>query len=824
MRESSRREHDRRTYSTAMFALWIAVLVAPQLLGGATYWGTPVIALLGSVAALLAYRATRRSHRNQPPGAVEPVALGLGVTAAITGLQLLPLPVSWVAILSPAAAANAHTTAVALRAPSPNWISFTMDPGGSQERLLYGLAVLAVFCAARSLAINKNRTPILMVVALSVLAVALVGLAHLGLGATRAFGVYAPRFHQHRLWAPLINPNNFGGFCALGVPLMQGFALRAERGRAERIAWGGATVVTITAALITQSRGAAAACFAGTLMFGALYALRIRRRPRATTHKSKSIPLFAALAVVGMSLGLTQWVAKDLIASDYGDLSKLDLYRQELRLLWDLPWLGVGRGGFEAAFSPYFTADSRALYAENVFLQYSTELGLPLAVAILSLCAWRMADGLRLWRSPPQLGGLVGVLVLALQNLVDFGLELSGVAVVAAACFGAALPSEHFAAKATSPWPRLSGFQFTRAAGISALVFSLVLSPSLMVNSLGRVEPELKRAMDERNDARFDAILAAAAPVHPGDPTLALLAAAHSVVLRRPDAGTWLNHAMVLAPHWSSPHGWAAHWLASVGRWDQAVLELKLAAEGDPRYGADTLCTLLQARPSAQLALECTPLREPGRSLILDTAARCLSGVPGEAEKVDQVLLANRPQHTGARLRKAERLLARGLPGAALAQLRPFLQGARLQAAVYDIASRAWTAQHQTPHAIRQLSAALPKLDDPFVGYLSLAHAHAAAGDVDSMRHALDQARAAAAGQIPRLAQALHELATLEQSSGHTARAIRAWREAYVIQPDAWSLEAAARLATQLGDQNYARQVRRQLCNDHPDGAAYCKE
>jgi hypothetical protein len=800
------------------------IVLAPQLLGGTPGWATTALTVLSSVTAALAFKyAPKPPKGSRTP--LEPIVVAQALAVVATLAHSLPLPAQIAATLAPDAATQTIAAAKALSYAPPSWIAFTWDPGGSYERVLYGVCALCTFCTARLLSRSASSTPILAAVGASAFLVAVVALAHVGLGATRVYGIYEPRYVEPPLWGPLMNPNNLAGLLALGTPVMLGLACRSDHPRSQRVAWAAAALVTLATAMLTRSRGGMAACMLGVAVFAALYSVGSWGDSGSKRLWIRGTVLLAL--VVGGAVGLSLWAGADPLGENYGDMTKLQMFAQELGLVTDHRWLGVGRGGFAAASSAYYRADSRILYAENILLQYAAEFGAPLALLVLGTFFGRLLAGMAMRRNSHELGGLAGVLAISLQNLVDFSLELTGVALVCAACLGASLSAPEDRGPAfVARWNtrlHLSSRTGVAVSGVASLLAALLFSYPVSVYGLTSAERDLEAAIDGGGPVAFELAFAPAVELHPADPTIAMLGAIQAIRTSSPTAPIWLTRAMVLAPNWSSPHAWAAHWLGSVGRWDQALSELQVAAERDPLGTRETLCLLLRARPQAEVALSVAPAQEPERTLVLESASKCMGTDPAQTELVDAELLKLHPNHPDATARAAGRLIERGDWPQALRLLDPMLRKNPPQPLAYDVAARAWLQAGQPKTAVQLIENNLSRFSDPYPALLTLADVQSSAGDLEGMRSTIERARGAAAGDVTRLASALNALATSELQSGNLARSMRLWKELYSLRRDPFALSNAANLASRLGDESFAREAARELCAEH-SAEGYCTE
>jgi tetratricopeptide (TPR) repeat protein len=802
----------------ASFAFAGLLVLAPELIGGAPGWATVALACLATLVAALAFRLSR--DQDSARSLLEPVVIVQAAAVLLTLAQIVPLPAGLTKWLSPVSWEEARAAASALQRPEPSWIPFSSDPGGSHERLLFGLTTLLALCIARLLARVGTSSGVLLGVVASALVLCGSSLFHVTMELGHVFGLYEPRFVWAPLWGPIMNPNNLAGVMAFGTPLALGFACRRDSTRMPRVAWALGALAMLTTALLTLSRGGMAAAMLGVLLFGALYALRPAGQDGSRRVRTfRALALFACVAAGASVLAI--WAGSDPLGEDYGDTTKLEMFRQELTLLREHPVLGIGRGAFAAASTSFYSADSRALYAENIFLQYASEFGIPFAVLFLGTIFARVLSGLFRWQSATELGALVGVLTILLHNFVDFGMELTGVSTLVFACLGAALPPFRWPGAEALPWPRIESRRLVGASALLSGVALLAFGLSVSLYSLDAMERTLADAILERDRTTFAEAFPRAVELHPADATIAMYGATMAIKTGGSDAGMWLNRTMRLAPNWSSPHGWAAHWLALLGHGDQALAELQLAAERDPIGSRMRLCTVLQKRPLADTALAVAPTTEPERRLLLETAADCLAAAPAEVERVDRELLAVDPLHPAATARSADRLLAKEDYDGALKMLEPLLARKPHIPVVYDSAARAWIASGKPAVAVRMMQQAMPGFEDPYQPLLTLADAQARAGDLAAMRATIETARGAAAGDVKKLAWALTALATSEQQTGNLARSMRVWREVYTLLGDPFALANAASLASRLGDDGFAREAKEQLCSAH-SSQGYC--
>ncbi len=807
------------------------VIIAPHLLGGVFAWGTVVIAALAWLS-LPVLELETRSDDTAAMG-TEPLLWVFGVILFASLAQVLPLPPWLAGMLAADAVANEHATAVGLGRDPPAWVAFSLDPGRTYERVVFSLAVLSAFTAARALRKLVSSTQLLVIVAVSITLLALSQLGHQLVGSTRVYGLYAsylPGSH-----GPIINPNNRAGFMALGFPLCLGLALHA-RG-VMRAAWFLVASVVGATGWLAGSRGGVAVLVGGALLFTALHTLRNLFDGRRAGRTSKEGPTLRRWragvgsvawggAMLAAGYGLAELANDDFLETNYGDLSKLELFGAELRMLRDCDiWrllLGVGRGAFAASFTTAYGGEGRALYAESLPLQLAIELGVPLAVLLTFACIARISHRFLRSGTSAQLGALVGVIAIGLQNLVDFSLELSGIAVPTVVALAAALPSVRLSSTRIAAWCRVS--MASRAAAVGGVAVLAICGPLAYRADILSAERALRGDLQEgRMEALWER-LTPALRMHPAEASLASLAAAAAVQEHARNAPFWLNRAMALAPGWEGPHLYAARWFWSIGRRDQAVGELRLAAEAALHEAPIVLCQFLEQQPTADVALASAPDQQTARRVMLNAAAECLAAHPAQAARVDDAVLADDAEFAPALQRHARRSLYEHdwVEAARRAQRLRTLHPSSTQP--YVIESEALRSQGDPAGAVRLLLSAPENVDDRRAILQALAFAQAETKDEKGMRTTVQRLRAEAAGDTRQLTNAMVLLGQCEASLGNKARAMRAVREAHQLGGGETNLAQAAHLATQLGQLDLALSAWTQLCNSGAAESYYCAQ
>lgn len=198
-----------------------------------------------------------------------------------------------------------------------------------------------------------------------------------------------------------------------------------------------------------------------------------------------SRPARLALLATPLMLGVSWWLmaqwsaeghafgAASRLSEGAGSPSRLAILRDAWALTLAHPWLGVGWGEFNVAWSlTPFPARPVAFFdhTHNLPSQLAVELGLPWAGAVLALLAWALW---RAWRGAARTGedaplrraALMIVLTIALHSLLEYPLWYAYFLLPACFALGLALPADAPARPApATPWQLVGGLLIAGSA------------------------------------------------------------------------------------------------------------------------------------------------------------------------------------------------------------------------------------------------------------------------------------------------------------------------------------------------------------------------
>lgn len=361
-----------------------------------------------------------------------------------------------------------------------NWRPLSMSPAATFTELLKILAYLALFCVATFYPMDQHgredprfQRTVLRAIAFTAVAVALVGLLQRLSWNGKILWFFVPwdwgRPHLDlpQTSGPFVSRNNFGGYLAMTLPLLLIPVLASTpvgfRGRnvLTKLTFGLGSAVAAIALLFSLSRGswiASGVSLAFLLGFVISKLPEDRRASFLRTWRSAAIAGIAVGAVVlllvllpmgGSELGSDLDRRLGQTVSDTASwTSRVGMWKSSLKIFADFPVFGVGLGAWGTVFPKYdesFFFGSQARRAHNDYLQLFSETGLVGGVLLVLAVAFVSVRLLRAMRDRPArplamtAAILAGLLALAVHELVDFDLQMPGIAVTAVILFGIAL-------------------------------------------------------------------------------------------------------------------------------------------------------------------------------------------------------------------------------------------------------------------------------------------------------------------------------------------------------------------------------------------------
>jgi O-antigen ligase len=469
-----------------------ATTVAESLALAAVAWGALAFgavypwAYWPLAAACLAAGSTAWFAARTVPMGRGDIAFPMAVSAVAVAIlvQLVPLPVSLLRLVSPATDGLLRVFDPTYAIGLTKWHALSIVPGDTWRALgLYASFATLLLGMVRVLSLTGARR---LVESLAIVAflLALVGIVQKPLYSGAIYGFWGPESPGSvSVFGPFVNRNHFAGWMLMALPLA--FALVGvglQRGwHGVKPAWrfrllwlsspdasrlvllsGAATVMALSLVMTMSRSGMAALALALVLTGWSI----VRGLPGLTRKMAGVVYLMVLVATV------VSWVGTDAIVARFaaGNWSEFNDRRgawiDALSVVADFPVAGTGLNTYDAASLFYQRHDLQQHYGQshNDYLQLAAEGGLllvlPIGVCLLLFAreVWRRLKEDRLSSSAWWLrrGAVTALVAVALQETVDFSLQMPGNAVLFAVVCAIALhrtPTDRGRGVPASPQP-----------------------------------------------------------------------------------------------------------------------------------------------------------------------------------------------------------------------------------------------------------------------------------------------------------------------------------------------------------------------------------
>ncbi len=436
------------------------VALAPLPFGGVGPLWSPL--LVSAVAATgLCWLALRWRDGVSPLPWSDPVLLAGLALLACGLLQIVPLPIEVVRILSPHAAQLKET----LSPEVPAFTALSLNPYATGRACIRVICWTLAAVMVRHCAVDlKGRLIVAGGLFAGGLFQAAYGLFEFISGRQHIFG-YTKKHFTDVATGTFISRNNFAGYLEMTIPIALALGLLclelrsspAERGdrRSPRrllaqadgaaifrvLLFLMAAFVMTTGLLMSRSRMGIISITVALVAGGVAMGLegRSRRFAMASLVTVGVAMVFASQIDIGPVLN--RFVA---LRNEFGEgYGRLKVWNDAVPLLTSYPLVGSGMGTFEMAFSPFRTdrAQVRVDFAHNDYLEFVSEAGSLGALVIVAgvLFAWRQR---RHWQvsggrqDEIAMAAGVGLLSLVLHSATDFHLSIPADALAAAVLLG----------------------------------------------------------------------------------------------------------------------------------------------------------------------------------------------------------------------------------------------------------------------------------------------------------------------------------------------------------------------------------------------------
>ncbi len=628
----------------AAVLLFVVVCGSALSLGSLhTFWLSLWTLLAAVCAVLLFWGAAPLPLR---PAARVLVLTSLGL-AIYTALTLVPLPSGVLEKIAPENADVWSRALLPLHEAGPGAAPISLDPTATRVQLVRALFYTLVFVSGLRIASTREGTRFLeRALVLAAVVMALAALAHPATGATRVFGTYAPlepTMYGVNHIAPLLNANHLAAYVNLGFLVAVSSLLRPRHPLMPPALAAGAVALLLGTSVFTGSRGGVGAA-AIALVALLVLAFFSRQTPRLTLIVSSVLLLLGLTAAVLATLAFSSETLDKLQA---GDFSKLRLFENAVLLVKKVPIFGVGRGAFESTFPAvrermgldYFVFT----HPENLIVQWTSEWGIPVAVAALAAMFYALRPQTTLARSLPPIGAWAALVMGFCHNMVDFNAEVPGVVCAFTLCAAICVGGTHGGGKGA-----LLSHLRTRFA-LALVVFAVLGGALVMLGADTELGPEqraLRKLVVEhaKDKEGFHVASRAAMLRHPAEPFLPYMGELRAAAARDESLIPWATRALERSPVFGRAHLLLAR--SMFNRPGQARLEYKLAYAQDLTLISSVAEESLPLIGSYEDAMELVTDGPQGVLLLASMSDRLKTELPATSLRLDEEILRRDPNAT----------------------------------------------------------------------------------------------------------------------------------------------------------------------------------
>ncbi len=483
---------ERTLNNTIRFGVATVLIFAPLAFGCVEFWSLTMLELL--ILALgafsLGWRLCSRMPEVEVPelkkkrtGTAEVISLAvlMGLFLAYMGLQMLPIPLSWLEKLSPQ---TWELRQYVLDAPKIYSLFGTDAMANETQEIVKATSPYApITLNTHATAIEWFKTGIYVVFFWLIIAhfrrgsrfrqmariLIFLGAATAGLALLQRLGgadkIYWLRDSAHkRFMGSFVNENHYAGYMEMTICLGLGYFLfrmeqsgdtHRKKGWRQRLTSikspaNGlilfSVVVMAVSVLFSLSRGGMLTLILSLLNIAYLVALRhvIKRKEASASVPARNL-LFPVLTVCWLILLFAVWLGAEpvveemLTLRDVSRQTKLQVMRDTIGIVRDYPLVGTGMGTFPYVYPAYqsFSSDVMFTHTENDYLQLLSEggvVGFALMAGIIGLVGAVMMRGMLSQELKPQsrrpdnstiiLGCFAALLSMLVHSFFDFNLHI----------------------------------------------------------------------------------------------------------------------------------------------------------------------------------------------------------------------------------------------------------------------------------------------------------------------------------------------------------------------------------------------------------------
>ena len=564
------RAKERNTYYAAVFLFFVVT----SWLGGATRWAILFMGISTVAASLLNLRS-RRVFQKTPLPVVFFTALSF-----FSFIQLVPLPVSLVALLSPNKISILSESRQVLDMAMPSFTPITLDISATLLELIktlcYSLLTFSLLRVGHDTKGKLMLTKLYLALGALLLTIASI---HYVFKLDLLYGFYKPEMNLLGTLSPILNSNHLATYLgSIASGSLVYFLMAKGPVKVMGLAF---TFCLVAMSMFQRSRSALFSMVAG-LMASVFFLYGTKKKNTDTKPLSYTVfwalALLSCFAVLGVAMfdQIYSQFDNGTMAELLGDKTgKLTLWRDSEALLWANSVVGIGRGAFQSAVTPFISSDliERFSHVENAPFQAIIDWGLfmgGLAIILFILIIKKAFSRAHL--SPLHGAAFAGLIVLAIQSLADFSFHLPAIVflfIVYISILGGITfkGTKTFASKT----------RLVQLTLISSLLFTVTISALPGLSSLRNDQNKLAQ-LPRGSDASLD--LGANAFIrHPADFLIAGYMAESLITKWPKKALKYTNYSIRRNNNYSRTHQLASMLLLKTVHKRQACLEYKMAME-----------------------------------------------------------------------------------------------------------------------------------------------------------------------------------------------------------------------------------------------------
>ena len=364
------------------------------------------------------------------------------------GLQLVPAPSNVLHLLSP----STPPLLLEYRLPyslNPGAHPFSIDPEATVLALVLGITLTALMLLSASLLRVVGSRELAAGLVVVGFVIALVAIVQRPLFSGRIYGFWEPE-QRSNSFGPFVNPNHFAGWMAMSLSLALGLLCaqfasvmrRGARGWRDYIAWASGPSASGLMLLMTAAVTMGLSLVLSLSRSGILcFLLAVLITAHATLRKQQGIRRLVMVSyLTGLLIGVVLWVGPSTIAQEFDKGGwtqmggRLPVWQDAASVIRAFPVAGTGLNTYGSAMLFYQRNDPTLHYtaAHNDYLQLAAEggllVGIPIAWAVVVLVRTirrRFSESGRetaaYWI---RVGAVTGLIAIALQEVVDFSLQI----------------------------------------------------------------------------------------------------------------------------------------------------------------------------------------------------------------------------------------------------------------------------------------------------------------------------------------------------------------------------------------------------------------